>query len=173
MAERAKNRASNQDARASNQDAAGSKVERPGRESGGANPGAEPVEVTVGRKARMVEGDLARQVAALNASTDEEVDALRVNLVQDQRGHDTRNGTGKIVDELARERMAGMTETGPELDDKGVVSVVPGRDNPSGILRRHHPNMEIARSQDLGEGNMDEPRDESRMERKVDEGTAA
>jgi hypothetical protein len=166
MAEMAKNRAGNQDS-------AGTRGERPEPENGGANPGGESVEVTPGGKPRMVEGDLARQTAALNASTEEEVDALRVDLMQDPRGRDTRNGTGKIVDELAREHMAGMTETGPELDDKGVVSAVPGRDNPSGILRRHHPNTEIARSQDVVEGNMDEPRDESRMERKVDEGTAA
>jgi hypothetical protein len=164
MAERAKNRAGN---------SAGTNGERNRRDNDAANPGGGRVEVTVGSKPRMVEGDLARQTAALNASTDEEVDALRVDLMQDPRGHDTRDGTGKIVDELAREHMAGMTETGPELDDKGVVTAVPGRDNPSGILRRHHPNTEIARSQDVVEGTMDEPRDESRMERKVDEGTAA
>lgn len=136
------------------------------------NPGDERVDVTVGSKPRMVQGDLAKQTAALNASTDEEVDALRVNLTQDPRGRDTRDGTGKIVDEVAREHMAGMTEVGPELDDKGVVSAVPGRDNPSGILRRHHPNTEIARAQDVVEGNVEEPRDEGRIERKVDEGTA-
>ncbi|MFP5236242.1 MAG: hypothetical protein ACLGSD_10085 [Acidobacteriota bacterium] len=144
-----------------------------GRDGAGANPGGERVAVTAGGKPRMVEGDLARQTAALNASTDEEVDALRVNLMQDPRGRDTRNGTGKIVDEVAREHMAGMTEVGPELDDKGVVSAVPGRDNPSGILRRHHPNTEIARAQDVVEGNVEEPRDEARMERNVDDGTAA
>lgn len=136
------------------------------------NPGDERVDVTAGSKPRMVQGDLARQTAALNASTDEEVDALRVDLMQDPRGRDTRDGTGKIVDEVAREHMAGMTEVGPELDDKGVVSAVPGRDNPSGILRRHHPNTEVARAQDVVEGNLEEPRDEGRMERKVDEGTA-
>lgn len=136
------------------------------------NPGDERVDVTAGSKPRMVQEDLARQTAALNASTDEEVDALRVDLMQDPRGRDTRDGTGKIVDEVAREHMAGMTEVGPELDDKGVVSAVPGRDNPSGILRRHHPNTEVARAQDVVEGNLEEPRDEGRMERKVDEGTA-
>lgn len=163
MAERAKNQTKSQNS-------AGAKGER---ENPRGNPGGEPAEVTSASKPRMLQGDLARQTAALNASAEEEVDALRVDLVQDPRGRDTRNGTGKIVDELARERMAGMTEVGPELDDKGVVSAVPGRDNPSGILRRHHPNTEIARSQDVVEGNMEEPRDEGRMERKVDDGTAA
>ena len=155
---------------ANSKDSAGAKGER---EKAGRDPGRERVEVTVGSNPPMVEGDLARQTAALNASTEEEVDALRVDLMQDPRGRDTRDGTGKIVDEVAREHMAGLTEVGHDLDDKGVVSAVPGRDNPSGILRRHHPNTEIARAQDVVEGNVDEPRDEGRMERKVDDGTAA
>ena len=41
------------------------------------------------------------------------------------------------------------------------------------VLRRHHPNTGIARAQDVVEGNLDQPRDEEVMERKVDEGTAA
>lgn len=119
-------------------------------------------------------GDLARETARLNASTEEEVDALRVDLVQDDDSmHMKRYGTGKIVDDVAREHMAGMTESGPELDDKGVNSVVPGRDNTSSVLRSHHPNTGIARAQDVVEGNLEEPRDEGRLDRKVDEGTAA
>ena len=104
---------------------------------------------------------------------EEEVDALRVDLVQDARGRDTRDGTGRIVDELAAAQMAAITETGPELEDKGVVSVVPGRDNTSGILRRRHPNTSVARAQDVVEGKLEEPRDDGRIERKVDDGTAA
>ncbi|HWG19995.1 MAG TPA: hypothetical protein VG225_05640 [Terracidiphilus sp.] len=118
-------------------------------------------------------GDLAREANQLDASTEEEVDALRVNLTQDTGVQDTRNGTGKIADDLARERIAGMTEVGPDLENKGVVSAVPGRDDTSSILRRHHPNTGLARAQDVVEGNLDEPRDEARMDRKVDEGTAA
>lgn len=155
MAESAKNQAKSKDS-------AGAKGERASRGNAAANPGENPSQ-----------RDLARQMAALTASTEEQVDALRVDLVQDPRGRDTRDATGKIVDELARERMAGMTEVGPELEDKGVVSAVPGRDNPSGILRRHHPNTEIARAQNVVEGNQDEPRDEALMERRADEGTAA
>jgi len=118
--------------------------------------------------------DMAREVARLNAETDEEVDALRVNLAQDDDSmQNTRYGTGKIVDDMAKDRIAGMTEVGRDLDDKGVNSVVPGRDNTSSVLRSRHLNTGIARAQNVGEGNLDEPRDESKLDRKVDEGTAA
>ncbi len=119
-------------------------------------------------------GRMARESDKLNASTEEEVDALRVNLTQDDDSrHNPRYGTGVVNDDLARDRMAGLTESGKELDDKGVNSVVPGRDNTSNVLRRHHPDSSRTRSQNVGEGNIEEPRDESINDRKVDEGTAA
>jgi hypothetical protein len=137
-------------------------LDRPAKVSGGAE------------QPKAVRGDVARETARLNAQTEEEVDALRVNLVQDDDSmQNTRYGTGKIVDEVARDHMAGMTEVGRELDDKGVNSVVPGRDNTSSVLRRRHPDTGVARAQDVVEGNLEEPRDEGRMDRKVDEGTAA
>ena len=74
---------------------------------------------------------------------------------------------------LAEEEIARFTEVGPMQPDQGVVSVEPGRDDTSRVLRRHHPNTGIARAQDVVEGNLDQPRDEEVMERKVDEGTAA
>jgi len=134
-----------------------------------------PAKVTGGaEQPKAVRGDAARETARLNAQTEEEVDALRVNLVQDDDSmQNARYGTGKIVDEVARDHMAGMTEVGRELDDKGVNSVVPGRDNTSSVLRRRHPDTDVARAQDVVEGNLEEPRDEGRMDRKVDEGTAA
>lgn len=118
-------------------------------------------------------GELGRKVDQLDAASDEEVDALRVNLRQDDKVRDARDGTGLVADEVAAERMAGLTEAGPDLSDKGVASVVPGRDDTGRILRRHHPNTGLARAQNVVEGNLDEPRDESLSERKVDEGTAA
>jgi hypothetical protein len=39
-------------------------------------------------------------------------------------------------------------------------------------VRKHHPNTTIAGSDAVVEGNLDEPMDESIVERKVDEGTA-
>jgi hypothetical protein len=53
-----------------------------------------------------------------------------------------------------------------------VDPVVPGRDDTSETLRRHHPNTDVARADAVVEGNLDEPRDEEVGERMVDEGTA-
>lgn len=114
-----------------------------------------------------------RELEKLAASTEEQVDALRVNLMQDAEFRDPRDGSGRIVDDVAQDRISGFTETGKDLNDKGVVSVTPGRDDTSRELREHHPNTGLARAQDVVEGNLDEPREESRVERKVDEGTAA
>lgn len=116
---------------------------------------------------------MEREIFKLDASTEEEVDALRVNLLQDDGRPQSRDGSGRVVDEVAEESLARFTEAGPMADDRGAESVVPGREDTSRVLRRHHPNSGIARSEDVVEGNLDEPRDESRVERKVDEGTAA
>lgn len=118
-------------------------------------------------------GALGREIDKLDATTDEEVDALRVDLYQDDEVAEPRDGTGLVADDLAAEHVAEFTEVGRDLPDKGVVSAVPGRDDTSEVLRSHHPNTEIARAQDVVEGNLEEPRDEERVERKVDEGTAA
>lgn len=119
-------------------------------------------------------GALGREFDKLDASTDEEIDALEVNLNQDDDSiRNTSYGTGLIDDDLAAESVEDFTESGPDLTDKGVNSLVPGRDDTSATLRHHHPNTEIARAQDVVEGNLDEPRDEARIERKVDEGTGA
>jgi hypothetical protein len=116
--------------------------------------------------------DLSEKLSELAATTEEEVDALRVNLVQDDYPPTTRDSSGRLVDDYAEERLARFTEADPMLGDNGVVNVEPGRDDTSRILRRHHPNTTIARSDAVVEGNIDEPTDETIMERKVDEGTA-
>jgi transcription termination/antitermination protein NusA len=116
---------------------------------------------------------LMREIRKLDASTEEEVDALKVDLFPDDERPNARDGSGLVVDELAEEEIAKFTEVGPLQPDRGVESLVPGRDNTSTILRRHHPNTEVARAEDVLEGNLDEPRNETEMERKVDEGTAA
>jgi hypothetical protein len=105
---------------------------------------------------------LETEVAKLNAQTEEEVDALRVNLTQDEDSRqNTSYGTGIIADDTARDRIAGATEVGPELDDKGVDSATPGRDNTSSVLRQRHPNSARA------------PRDEMLTDGRIDESTAA
>lgn len=118
------------------------------------------------------EDDLGEKLSELAASTEEEVDALKVNLFQDDEPPRTRDSSGLVVDDAAEERLARFTEADPMQGDIGVVSVEPGRDDTSRILRRHHPKTNIARSDALVEGNVDEPMDETIMERKVDEGTA-
>lgn len=117
--------------------------------------------------------NLSAEVDKLDAETDEEIDALRLDLVQDGGESHTTDTSGRVVDDVAEEELARFTEVGPMQKDQGVVSVEPGSEDTSRVLRRHHPNSEIARSQDVVEGNLDEPRDEEVNDRKVDEGTAA
>lgn len=118
-----------------------------------------------------IPGKLREEFRKLDASTEEEVDALKVDLLQEDERPNSRDGSGLVVDELAEAKIAKFTEVGPLQADRGAESLAPGTDNTSAILRQHHPNA--ARSEDVAEGNLDEPREESRMERKVDEGTAA
>jgi N utilization substance protein A len=109
-----------------------------------------------------------------DASTAEEIDALEVNLLQD--GDDIRDdddGTGPIEDDVARDQIEGMTEVGPDLIDKGVESVSPGREDTSAALRRLRPTTRIARAEDQVESTSDEPRDEAFMDRESGEDTAA
>ena len=122
---------------------------------------------------RLAAGTLGRQIDQLQATTEEEVDALRVNLTQDGVPPDPSRGSGHVVDDTAEEELARFTEVGPMQPVQGAATVEPGRDDTSRTLRRHHPNTAVARAQDVVEGNLDEPRDEAIMERKVDEGTAA
>jgi hypothetical protein len=66
--------------------------------------------------------------------------------------------------------MEELTESGPDLDDIGAISEAPGREDTSEVLARHVPNYGIARSETVGEGNVEEPSDETREDAKVDEG---
>jgi hypothetical protein len=117
------------------------------------------------------ESELSEKLDELAATTDEEIDALRVNLLQDDELSSTRDGSGRIVDDIAEERIARFTEADPREDNIGAISVAPGRDDTSRILRRHRANTTVAGSEAVVEGNLDEPMDESVEDRKVDEGT--
>jgi transcription termination/antitermination protein NusA len=116
--------------------------------------------------------NLGEEIHKLDATTDEELDALEVNLRQEDERPNSRDGSGRVVDELAEEKVGKFTEVGPLQEDRGAVSVMPGRDNTSETLRQHHPNTALARAQDVVEGNLDEPRDDAIVESKRDEGTA-
>lgn len=120
------------------------------------------------------ERNIARESEKFDASIDEELDALEVNLTQDADDfHDPDNGTGLIDDELAEERVEDLTEVGPDVEDKGVISAAPGRDDTSSTLRRHYANTGSVRAEDLADDSLDEPRDEVITNRKIDEDTAA
>jgi hypothetical protein len=122
----------------------------------------------------LYEGELGQRVDELDASTEEEVDALKVNLLQDDALPDLRDGSGRVVDDVAEERIAEYTEVGPMQPNMGGQALEPGRDDTSAELRSHHPNTEVARSEDIVEGNIeDEPRDEMVQDRKADGGPGA
>ena len=113
------------------------------------------------------------EIDKANAGFDEEIDALQVNLMQDDNVPDARDGSGKITDDTAEERLAEITEVGPMLDGEGADVYTPGRDDTSATLAEHHPNTEIARAETVIEGNVDETRDERKVDAKVDEGTGS
>ena len=102
-----------------------------------------------------------REIEKLDAETAEEVDALRVNLLQDDDFTPTRDSSGRVVDEVAEETIARFTEVGPLAADRGAISVTPGRDDPSKVLRRHQLKPDVVHAEDLVESNLDEPRDEA------------
>jgi hypothetical protein len=119
------------------------------------------------------EGEMAQQFDELNAGTEEELDALKVNLMQDDDPFGSRDGSGRVVDDIAEEQIAEFTEVGPMVADRGGVSVAPGNEDTSDELRRHHPQAEMDGYDAVVEGSIDDPLDEDDSDRKVEEGTAA
>ena len=120
----------------------------------------------------LYQGRLGLNVEKLDASTDEEIDALELDLLQDDARADARDGSGRIVDDVAEERLAEYTEVGPDLDDEGALSVAPGNEDTSATLRRHQTNTDTNRGDAIIEANVDardEPRDETLSECEVDE----
>ena len=120
----------------------------------------------------IADGDLGQKFDELEASTEEELDALQVNLLQEDERPNARDGSGLIVDDAAEERIARFTESDPMESDFGAESVEPGGEDTSAVLQRHHLNTSIARSDAIVEGNLDEPMDETIDDRTTDEGAA-
>ena len=111
--------------------------------------------------------DIAAQIHRFDASNAEEIDALEVDMEQDgDEFRDSEDGTGVIDDDLARGQVEEMTESGPELVDKGVDNVTPGRDDTSATLRRHYRNAGVEQAENLTEDTLDEPRDEAFVDRR-------
>jgi hypothetical protein len=105
--------------------------------------------------------DLQLQFDSLDAGTDEELDALELNLMQDGVPGESRNGSGQIADDVAEEEIAKSTEVGPAAIGRGAESVEPGRQDTSQVLLRHRPvSRDGSESEAVVEGNIDEPLDQ-------------
>jgi N utilization substance protein A len=83
---------------------------------------------------------LDEERAKADAELGEELDALRVDDADGtNEDPDTRDGSGPIVDEIARERMEELTESGREVGEVGVLPQDAGNDDTSARLRRQNP----------------------------------
>jgi hypothetical protein len=88
------------------------------------------------------EGDaeLDEQRSIADAQLGEEIDALAVDNSDEPRDiPDQRDGSGRIVDEVAYERMEELTESGKEAGEVGVLPQDAGRDDTSEKLRENNP----------------------------------
>ncbi len=123
-----------------------------------------------GALAKSDEELVAKARAIEDAQVGEELDALTLDQEGEREAPDTVDGSGRISDDVARMRLEALTESGPDLDDIGGVSEAPGQEDTSKTLASHVPNYEIARSETVDEGNVEEASQESRQDSKVDEG---
>jgi N utilization substance protein A len=102
------------------------------------------------------------------ASLDEEIDALEQDLSQEGEQSVSEDGSGRIVDELAEERLAEVTEVGPDLDTEGGESLEPGRQDVSERIAEDQPHGlvrgEFLAEDAILEGNTEEVKDEGRPE---------
>jgi N utilization substance protein A len=123
-----------------------------------------------GAVAKSEEEEVAKARAIEDAQAAEEIDALTLDQEGEREAPDDLDGSGRISDDVARMRMEELTESGPDLDDIGGISETPGREDTSEVLASHVPNYEIARSETVDEGNVEEASQETRQDAKVDEG---
>ena len=126
-----------------------------------------PVQAAAGEDA-----EVAAARKAEEASIDEEIDALKQDLTQSGEERASEDGSGRIMDDVAEERLAEITEVGPDLDEEGAESFDPGEEDTSETLAAHEPNPEQARDEAVVEGNVEEVKEEELEDKKVDEGTA-
>jgi transcription termination/antitermination protein NusA len=120
--------------------------------------------------AKSDEEAVAEAAALEEAQSSEEIDALTLDQEGEQDTPDSRDGSGLISDDIARLRMEELTESGPDVGAIGAISETPGREDTSETLASHKPNYEIARSETVVEGNVEEASEETRQDPKVDEG---
>lgn len=120
----------------------------------------------------MEEEGLGEKLAELAVTSEEEVDALRINLFQEDERPDSYDGSGLVVDDVAEESLARFTEADPRESDLGAISVEPGNDNTSAVISRHHSKTSISHSDAVVEETLDEPMDETVSGPQVDKGSA-
>src|SRR5271156_5581966 len=113
---------------------------------------------------------VAKARAIEDAQVAEEIDALTLDQEGEREAPDVEDGSGRISDDVARMRMEELTESGPDVGEIGAISETPGREDTSEVLASHVPNYEIARSETVDEGNVEEASQETRQDAKVDEG---
>jgi N utilization substance protein A len=83
---------------------------------------------------------LDEERAKSDAELGEELDALRVdNEDGGDEDPDTRDSSGRVVDEIARERIEELTESGGDAGEVGVLPQDAGNDDTSARLRRQNP----------------------------------
>ncbi len=102
----------------------------------------------------------AAALKAEEASLDEEIDALQQDLTQSGEESVSEDGSGLINDEVAEERLAEVTEVGPDLEEEGAESLDPGREDVSEMLAEHEPNPKLDLDETVLEGNLEEVKDE-------------
>ncbi len=113
---------------------------------------------------------VAKARAIEDAQVNEEIDALTLDQEVEREAPDDQDGSGLISDDIARERMEELTESGPDVGEIGAISETPGREDTSEVLARHNPNYDLARSEAVDDGNVEEASHETRQDAKVDEG---
>jgi transcription termination/antitermination protein NusA len=96
------------------------------------------------------------------ASSDEEIAALEQNLEQAGEESASAEGSGRIRDEIAQERVEELTEEGPALDEEGAESLAPGADDTSELLAERETQLDVASVDAVVEDNVEEVRDEER-----------
>ncbi len=112
----------------------------------------------------------AAALQTVEAQTEEEIDALQQDLTQAGEEGESADGSGVISDEIAEERIAEVTEAGPDLDDGGAEPLDPGQEDTSKLLVEHATNAAIAGDDDaVVDGNVEEVRDEEREKQNEDE----
>jgi hypothetical protein len=85
------------------------------------------------------DASLDEERAKADAELSEELDALKVNDSDGVEDTDQDDGTGRVVDEIARERMEELTESGKEAGEVGVLPQDAGQDDTSARLDRQNP----------------------------------